>query len=306
MQDAEFKRQILLRLIYGEVFRHPLTRDEIQQLTPEHSAGLDEVLSELCVHNLIYEQEGFYYLFDSEQKIERRKEGSARADQHMAKALKIGRKIYRFPYVEGVAISGSLSKRVLYDDGDFDFFIITKPQRLWVARTLLILYKKIFLLNSRKHFCVNYFIDTAHLEIEEKNYFTATEMATLLPVAGEVLSSLFDSNDWVHAYSRPRQDIRTSAHPKKPWATRFITWTLNGRFGEWVDRQCLRLTLRRWKSKFKDFNPDTFELTMRSRRYISKHHPNNFQDRVLKRSEEIKTAFAQRYAPELKAAGIEL
>lgn len=306
MQDAEFKRQILLRLIYGEVFTHPLTRDEIQQLTPQNVHSLDTLLNDLTRRQLIHEQDGFYYLFEGEDKINRRKQGSARADQLRTKALNIGRKIYRFPYVEGVAISGSLSKNVLYDDGDFDFFIITKPQRLWVARTLLILYKKIFLFNSRKHFCVNYFIDTEHLEIEEKNYFTATELATLMPVAGEILTALFHSNEWVHAYSEPRERNPDASHPRKPAFTRMITWTLNGKLGEWVDRQCLRITLRRWQKKFKDFKPDTFELTMRSRRYISKHHPNNFQDRVLRKSEEIKAQYAQRYAEELKAEGIEL
>lgn len=306
MPDAEIKRQILLRLIYGEVFKHPLTCEEIQQLTPTHGQNLDSALSDLLHKGLIREKDGFYFLLDAGQKIERRKAGSAKADLLRAKAFRIGRKIYRFPYVEGVAISGSLSKNVLHDDGDFDFFIITKPRRLWVARTLLILYKKIFLFNSRKYFCVNYFIDTEHLEIEEKNYFTATELATLLPVAGEVLEEMFNANKWVHDYSRTRTEDLQFSSVKKPIFTRFITWMLNRKLGEWTDRQFLRLTLRRWKSKFKDFQPDTFELTMRSRRYVSKHHPNNFQNRVLKQTEEIKREFCNQYANELKAEGIEL
>ena len=83
-----------------------------------------------------------------------------------------------------MGISGSLSKGYYDDDGDIDFFIITSPKRLWIARTFLILYKKIFLLNSRKYFCVNYFISSNALEIEEKNIFTATELTTLLPMFG--------------------------------------------------------------------------------------------------------------------------
>ena len=61
------------------------------------------------------------------------------------KALTVSRLISKFPYVEGVGISGSLSKGYYDDDGDIDFFIITSPKRLWIARTFLILYKKLFL-----------------------------------------------------------------------------------------------------------------------------------------------------------------
>ena len=69
------------------------------------------------------------------------------AKEIMPKALKTSNFIAKFPYIECVSLSGALSKGYYDDDdGDFDFFIITKPNRLWIARTLLILYKKIFLL----------------------------------------------------------------------------------------------------------------------------------------------------------------
>ena len=55
-----------------------------------------------------------------------------------------------FPFVRGIAISGSLSKGVMYKDGDIDYFIVTAPERLWICRTMLVLFKKLFLLNSKK------------------------------------------------------------------------------------------------------------------------------------------------------------
>ncbi len=81
---------------------------------------------------------------------------------------------------------------------DLDFFIITAPNRLWIARTLLVLYKRVFLANSHKHFCVNYFIDEKHLEIEEKNLFTATELATVIPLYGsKQYENLQGVNSWL-------------------------------------------------------------------------------------------------------------
>ncbi len=109
--------------------------------------------------------------------------------------------ISRFPFVRAVLASGSLSKGYMDEKSDIDFFIITAPHRLWIARTLLVLYKRLFLGGSHKHFCVNYFVDEDHLEIEEKNLFTATELATVLPLYGaEQYKSLIKTNGWVRDF----------------------------------------------------------------------------------------------------------
>ena len=105
----------------------------------------------------------------------------------MHKALRNARLIFHFPFTRAIMISGSLSKNYADEASDVDYFIIVKPGRLWIARTLLIIYKRIFLMNSKKYFCVNYFIDEDHLEIEEKNLFTAVELTTLIPIHGFTL-----------------------------------------------------------------------------------------------------------------------
>ncbi|MEZ5195381.1 MAG: hypothetical protein R2764_02960 [Bacteroidales bacterium] len=88
----------------------------------------------------------------------------------MLKAKRFSTFISNFPYVRGISLSGSLSKGYIGDDPDIDYFIITKENRLWLSCTMLIAFKKIFLFNSCKYFCVNYFIDTNNLEIEEKTF----------------------------------------------------------------------------------------------------------------------------------------
>src|SRR5690606_3777846 len=103
--------------------------------------------------------------------------GNLMANKFSDIARKKAKLISQFPFVRGVMASGSLSKGYADEKSDIDFFIITIPNRLWIARTLLVLYKRIFLLNSHKFFCVNYFVDEKHLGIEEKNLFTATELA---------------------------------------------------------------------------------------------------------------------------------
>src|SRR5690606_39126981 len=107
--------------------------------------------------------------------------------------------IYLFPFVAFVGISGSLSKGFAAADGDFDFFIITSANRLWICRTLLHLFKKLsFLAGAQHRFCMNYFIDISHAAIEERNRYTAIELSSLIPVCGlKVYQHFLSQNKWV-------------------------------------------------------------------------------------------------------------
>ena len=306
MDEKTLLKEIILRLIYSEVFQHPLTIDEIEQRVSASSDRISQALKQLTSSSLIYRNNGYYFLFEEGDKIINRSSGNEKAKRMMPKAQRVGMKIFKFPYVEGVGISGSLSKGVLHSDGDFDYFIITQPNRLWVARTLLILYKKVFLFNSRKYFCVNYFIDTKNLEIEEKNPFTATEIATLIPIAGNVMDTFFKENNWINDYLLENNKKTHFTEVKKPAFTRFIVFLTKGKFGEWTDKVFMRLTLKRWERKFGTFDPSTFDLAMKSRKYVSKHHPNNFQQKVLTRMKDLQKKYRSDNVEKLKALDIEL
>lgn len=307
MFSSCLKKQVLERLLYSEVFKHPLTAEEISASIDSESAVTSGLLAEMVASGLIFQQVGFYGVFDPENKVELRKKGMERARQLYQKALNTGRFIHGFPFVKGVGISGSLSKGILHQDGDFDFFIITQHNRLWVARTLLILHKKLFLFNSRKFFCVNYFIDDKHLEIEEKNLFTATEIHSLIPVVGDVLTEFQRTNQWVNSYY-PGQPFSPVILPEKnkPLLSRLISGILKGNLGEWADKRCLNITFRRWKKKFSYFQTEKFDLTLKTRRYISKHHPSDFQTKVLNRHRELIREYQTQMKDQLQREGIEL
>jgi len=309
--QGTLKKEIILNLLYSEVFQHPLSRKEVvdflQLKIEEESSLLNEFLDELTQAGLIGCETGYYYLFDENKKINRRISGNERAQKALPKAYKVARFIHQFPFVQGVGISGSLSKGVLHDDADFDFFIITQPNRLWIARTFLILYKKLFLFNSKKYFCVNYFIDTNNLEIEEKNKFTATEITTLIPASGAILADFYTANDWIQSFYPNRSILTPYADlTKKHIFSRMITFFLRHRFGEWIDELFMKMTLRRWKKKFNEFDHQKFGLTMKSRKYVSKHHPNDFQNKVLTKHNKLIEKYKAHYADQLSKQHIEL
>ncbi|NVK29229.1 MAG: nucleotidyltransferase domain-containing protein [Flavobacteriia bacterium] len=286
-RETQLWRDILNRLAYFSIFRYPLTVEEIQNYLP-YQASLDDLRVALAVlvDKKLCFRAGQYYSTLKSVEINRaerltKEEVAARYFQKLPFYARI---ISSFPFVRGVAISGSLSKGVIHEDGDIDYFIITAHNRLWITRLMLVLFKKIFLLNSHKYFCINYFVSENHLDIPDHNLFTATEIVTLMPVyQPSVIAEFKHANKWTNQFysdfSQPR--MVDTVEPKQPQLKRFFEYVLSNRMGDWLDRASMKLTLFTWKRKFKQFDDEKFELTMRSTRNVSKHHPQDFQNQVL-------------------------
>ncbi len=291
---------VLHTLMYFDVFRHPLTLDELHKYCQWQNCSLSDTataIEELQSLNVICNRDGFYYICGSEKHIDLRRERNIRALTYSKKAEKWSRFISGFPFVRTVCISGSLSKGTMDKDGDIDYFIITEPNRLWVARTFLIMFKKLFLLNSKKYFCVNYFIDTAHLAIQDRNLFTATEIVFAKPMRDvESFQQFLSENKWAKIFY-PNADLHSANIPetKTGWLKRFAEKILKGNFGEWLDDKFFRITLRRWRKKFPHLREDHFEVDFRSRKHVSKHHPQGFQRVVLTKLEVKRLELQEKY-----------
>lgn len=289
---CQTEQAILHALFYFEIFSYPLTATEVLNFCEDPATNISEVsekLQELVQKGTVFQFDGFFQTQNEPNWVSRRKENNLRADQFLPMARRIASFIGAFPFVRCVCVSGSLSKHAMSPDSDIDFFVITEPGRLWLARTILIVFKKTFLFNSHKYFCVNYFIDTNHLQIEEKNRFTATETATLLPMYGrEYFEAFRQENGWAWAqypHFPPRETAGIPVHSKS-WMKNILEMLLRGPVGAWLDERFMRLTVGFWKRKFKHLENNDFSVALKSRRYVSKHHPLHFQQKVLQRFEE--------------------
>ena len=274
----------LKTILYFSIFDYPLCKEEIKQYA-QPLDNVDEELKTLIDKNIIFLKDGFYNIENNLKHIERRLTGNKKAEDLMPKAYKMSKRIMSFPFIEAVTISGALSKNFIDDDGDIDYFIITTPNKLWIARTLLILYKKIFLLNSKKYFCVNYFVSTNHLEIDEKNKFTATEMVTLIPVYGtEAYQDFVNKNYWVKSYfpNKPMESQTRFKDFKKPfWSTCLENFFNISFVSHAFEPFFKKITLKKWESKFKKLHPEDFQIALKSTDDVSKHHPRHFQKKVI-------------------------
>ena len=272
-------------ILYYSIFNYPLTKVEIYRYSDaENIEIINTELKTLIERKALKEYKGFFIYNNDNTIAERRITGNLDAKKVMPKALKRAKFISKFPYIESVSISGSLSKGNYENDGDVDFFLITKPNRLWIARTCLIVYKKVILQNSKKYFCVNYFISSDHLEISEKNLFTATELATLIPVTGKkIFTEFIDHNNWAKSHfpniDTTRNHKTTDVNPFL--ISKCIEILFNWKLGEIIDNLFRGLTLKRWTSKFSELDKKQFKIALKSTKSVSKHHPQNFQKKVI-------------------------
>ncbi|MEL6655672.1 MAG: nucleotidyltransferase domain-containing protein [Bacteroidota bacterium] len=294
-------QRILQPLLYFEIFSYPLKSEEIQKLCqgePFTSNDLKKHLADAVQRGWLYTYQGYYCCQARPDWVEQRLDNNQRAERYIRHAYRMSHLIRRFPFVRGVFLSGALSKNVMPKDGDIDYFIVTKPGRLWVSRTLLVLFKKLVLLNSHKYFCVNYFVDEDHLVIEEQNQFTATEVATLTPLYSKAIYDRFlMANAWTKLYypNFPARDTEKTIPFRQSRIQRFLEWLLRGQLGERLDTIFYQRTIKYWQQKFATFEPEKFATALKSRPYVSKHHPQDFQNRVLSELEKRIVAFEERH-----------
>jgi predicted nucleotidyltransferase len=284
--DGELRNSILRTLAYFNVFDHPLTAGEIVENCDieikEHSQ-LRKEIDALCAEGIIV-RNGVYYSPAGSKGVEKRREAVRLHPYYLRKAYRYSRLIGRFPFVRGVSISGSVAKGGADRDADIDYFIITAPGRLWICRTLLTLYKKVVLLNSRKYFCINYFVDTENMQIPDKNIFTATEIAFLLPTYNHASYEAFmKENEWVKTYY-PNKKLFDATDVRKPSSSpikKLAEFLLSGPAGNYFEKSCMRITELYRKRRFRHLNEIEYKHRLRATKGVSKHHPNSFQTRVL-------------------------
>ncbi len=247
------RTNILNCLRYFSFFNHPLKADEIHRYL-DVKMSFDDCQKQLVLmakSDMIC-SDGVYYSL-KEQDLKNRNDNEKLNSKLLSIGRVIGRFVGLFPFVRGVYVSGSLSKFGANGiDDDIDFFIITERNRLWTARLFLILFKKAFLFNSKKYFCINFFKANDDLVLTKKNRYIATEAVSLIPIVNhELLKDLYKKNDWINeAMPNAKQYFTRKAKPTKklPW----MEFLLKGRVGNVVEDKAFLIFEKHQKAKYKN------------------------------------------------------
>lgn len=281
---------VLSVLAYFDIFQYPLTKKEIQSFlrNPVNDTLLTDTLKRLLSSGSVFLHHNFYSLHDNPLLSLRRKDGNLRAEKLIAKAYRIGRFLYKFPFVRAIGISGSLSKNFADEKADIDFFIITKAERLWIARTLMHLFKKLTYLTGHQHyFCMNYYVDEKALMIEPQNIFTAMETVTLLPVAGaKTMDRFLIINKWAYRFFPSfdtDQFVPENQKDRNPWYKKTAEYIYSNSLFDQLDNWLFKLTTRRWQQKNKKGlrNKNGHTMQLETGKHYCRSNPGAMQEKVL-------------------------
>jgi predicted nucleotidyltransferase len=288
------KENILKTLLYYDIFSHPLKKDEIYIFLPRNSLPKTDVID--LVDKFTNEEDchfaqknGYVYIKPNHHYVELRQQKEEHARKMWRTARLVTHIIKRFPFVRAVFITGSLSKNSTDKTSDIDFMVVTADQRLWVARTLLMLFKKLFLLNSYKFFCLNFFITENNLEIEEKNYFSATEVAHIKATFNSSMMHQFIlKNLWIKKYFPnyiPGDPKVNSAgfkvNNRVSFLQKFFEISFFGAIGDKLDNYFKQKMINFWKRKYGYLNESDLNFMFKSTNSVSRAHPGNMQKVIL-------------------------
>lgn len=295
---STLRENIIRTLLYYDIFRHPLSSYEIFSLLPQNSISKTDVIKAL-EENLndtvqISSKNNYYFIGQNENYIELRKFRESFSKKSWKLARAVTHLIKRFPFVRAVFVTGSLSKNSSMPDSDLDFMVVASDRRLWVCRTLLMLFKKIFLLNNYKFFCINYFISESSLSIEDKNIFTATEIIHIKSTFNsDMMNKFLRSNSWVKNYF-PNYKIcdpyfnssGVKVNDRKSFMQKIFEIFFTGKTGDKIDKYFREKTIRHWKKKYSHLDEKDREHMFRSTISVSKTHPGNMQKVILNNYKE--------------------
>ena len=286
--ERGIERGVISTLLYYDIWRYPLTAPEIHAFYPltapsreRFTRALDDMVRDgaLCAGG------EFYWLPGRDRLADERERRQAHARRMWFMARCAARVIRAFPFVRAVFVSGDLSKNATGRGSDVDFLILTEPCRLWIARTLLVLFKKTLLFNSRKFFCINSFAATDALVVAERNIYQATEIAQLKPLYNTALFRAYlAANRWIWDFF-PNFDTAALGLPRaterRSRLQRLAEYPFRFLPADRIDAALMRAMRRTWARRHPDLDARTREEIFRCAPGESRAYAGNFQGKVL-------------------------
>ena len=284
------ENDILKVLLYFDVFRFPLTVSEIYHFLPSNSITPSDVATALLAPSLqekVESKNGYFFLTASTGSYaDERQEKERRAARLLKIARVMGKLIRIFPYVRGVFLSGELSKGIVSEKGDIDFVVVTQEGRLLITMTLLIMFKKVFLLYRKRFFCLNHFVSEHHLQVQIRNIYSATEVATLMPLENDMMFSRYMlSNLWITQFF-PNWKIDERLLRSDRRGTSVVRNTFEemmpDRIADRLDRWLMAQWQRLWRTRYANLSDEERNRKYHCSEYLSTAYGEDYQDTILR------------------------
>jgi len=247
---------ILRTILYGDIFHFPMTPEEIhhflihdEQTTRQqiqHTLVNSQYLNELLICG-----EGYFALSTRQEIIPIRIQREQATKKLWLPAITYGQWLARLPFVRMVTLTGALAMRNAHENDDFDYLIVTKAQRVWLARGFAIALVYLGKLRGIT-ICPNYVLSEDSLEQQRKDLYIAHEITQMVPIYGhELYWDMRQANLWTIDSLPNAETPLYKAHPtvKGVWAfaKRTIEWVLSGKLGDSLEKWERNRKLKRFE-----------------------------------------------------------
>jgi hypothetical protein len=203
---------IIATLAFFGIYQVPLSAQRIWELLYRVSATREQVdleLERLVTLNAIVYRDGLYALREWDEK--KRQENLQEMDKRWTRVRKYYWLLSAIPFVEHMSVINSLSLGTADENSDIDFFIITKPNRLYFVRSLIIIMFKLLRVYKGKgkinmKFCFGFYVSSSSMNIKrvmlaQEDPYLVFWMGSMVPIISlKYYERFMKENRWVYSW----------------------------------------------------------------------------------------------------------
>lgn len=205
---------IVEAIVFFDLFDFPLTDFEVRQYIDVKCElnDVQTVLNDKELHDFIEEKNGFYFLAGRREIIKTRQERRGYAQRKIKKAARVSKLFKLIPWIKMIAVGNIIGTDNLKDESDIDLFIITEPERIWLARFFCASFAQLLGLrpkknNTRDKICLSFFVSEEAMNLKKlmlggKDIYFICWLAGLRPVYNKTGSyeKFMEANGWIKEY----------------------------------------------------------------------------------------------------------
>lgn len=254
---------ILRTVLYGDVFKFPMTAAEIHHFLIDIPASFEEVqraleqpsewLESYLAVGQLNDQKLYAAAGRGEALFAQRQLSEAASEVLWRKGYRYGVWLAHLPFVEMVAVTGALAVRnASSESDDLDYLLVVRDGRVWLARLFAVSVVRLCSLWGVT-ICPNFVLSLNALVQKRQDLFTAHEVSQMIPIAGQVVYRQMRAvNGWSCVYL-PNAD--TPFYPQADGAPRrmgqalkrLAEWVLGGGLGDWLEQWEMRRKIKKFE-----------------------------------------------------------
>ena len=230
-------------------------------------ADILDVLEQLKGLYIIREEHGFYFFSFLQNTNKAFGAYRIATDSVLDQKWRIVKKylpLFRFlPFVEGVFVSGSLAAGTVREGSDFDFLVISQPNRLYTLRLFSVIFFDLLGIRRkpahedreiRNKVCLNHYLSIDSLVMKYQlieGMFLYTRLVPVYLRNETLINHFFRANEWIRDYffrSSFEERVRFSERPRVTCSWNFmrvfLEFVFRGHIGD-----ALEVYMHKWQKK---------------------------------------------------------